>query len=58
MSVSFRASRDHGDKEHLYCVLVFTKHKCDHILRSVHTNKINISLMQIMDIDKQYSTPH
>lgn len=58
MLVSFRASREHGDKEHLYGVLEFTIHKRDHILKSVHTNKTNMSIMQIMDIDKQYSIPH
>lgn len=52
---SFRASREQGDKEHLDCVFVFTKHKRDHILKRVHTNKTNLSIMQIMDIDKQYS---
>ena len=50
----------HSDKEQFHCILLFTKcfHQHYHILKSVHINKTKISILQIIYIDKQYSTPY
>lgn len=59
-SVSVRTPTKHGDKEHLHCVSLFTKrfHRHYRILKCVHTNKTNVSILQIIYIDKQCSTSH